>query len=55
MATKALFIDRQIVLERQQHGRNDPCGHESGMTGHENLLIARAGDGCPAHAPNAES
>src|SRR5215813_13547632 len=34
MTAKAPFINREIVLERQQYGRNDACGNEGRMARH---------------------
>src|SRR5215467_6096170 len=37
MPAEALLVDRQIVMERQQHRRDDAVRNEGGITGHEGL------------------
>ncbi len=34
MLAEALLVDREVVGERQQDGRNDAMGHIMGVTGH---------------------
>jgi len=34
MAAEALFVDRKVIVEGQQHGRNDAVGEVAGVTGH---------------------
>ena len=34
VAAEALLVDREIVVERQQHGRNDAVGNVMRVTGH---------------------
>ena len=41
MAAEALLVDREIVVERQQHGRDDAVRDVVGMTGHLGLLGRR--------------
>src|SRR5262249_32671437 len=38
VTAEALLVDREIVVERQQHGRDDAMGNEVGVTGHFRLL-----------------
>src|SRR5215831_11602754 len=40
MAAEALFVDRKVIVEGQQHGRNDAVGEVAGVTGHFRLLIS---------------
>src|SRR5262249_36235448 len=44
MTAEALLVDREIVVERQQHGRDDAVGDELGVTGHCRLLSGRRMD-----------
>ena len=57
VAAEALFVDREIVVERQQHGRNDAVGNVMRVTGHFCLLgggrLHRNRSG-PYHARRAE-
>jgi hypothetical protein len=41
MRAKAPFVDRKIVLERQQNGRYDARGNEGRVARHEDLLRGR--------------
>src|SRR5215475_4418353 len=40
MSAKASFVDRKVVREGQQYGRNDALGNEGRVVGHEGLLTA---------------
>src|SRR5215472_3194746 len=40
MAAEALFVDRKVIVEGQQHGRDDAVGEVAGVTGHFRLLIS---------------
>ena len=40
MLAEALFVDREIVRERQKHGRNDAMRHIMGVTGHFPLSLS---------------
>src|SRR3954452_6450131 len=42
MAAEALFVDRQVVVERQQRRRNDTVRNVLSVTGHWGLLRSRA-------------
>ncbi len=39
VAAEALLVDRQVVVERQQHRRNDAVRDVGRVTGHEGLLF----------------
>src|SRR6266436_7452790 len=38
MGPEALFVDGKVIVEGQQHGRNDAVGLVAGVTGHGRLL-----------------
>ena len=40
MLAEALLVDRQVVLERQQDGRNDAVRHIMGVAGHFRLSLS---------------
>src|SRR5437016_848725 len=52
VAAEALLVDREIVVERQQHGRNDAVRDVMGVTGHRK---APCGQGRSRLAPWAKS
>ena len=39
VAAEARLVDRQVVVERQQHGRDDAVGDVAGVTGHGLLRV----------------
>jgi hypothetical protein len=41
MASKGFLIDREIVMERQQNGRDDPFGNELCEAWHGSDLLTR--------------
>jgi len=40
MAAETLLVDRKVIVEGQQHGRDDAVGEVAGVTGHSRLLIS---------------
>ena len=48
---ETLLVDRQVVVERQDDGRNDAMRHEMGMTRHFLALLPTAGWGLSAARP----
>jgi hypothetical protein len=40
VAAEALLIDRKVIVEGQQHGRDDAVGQVAGVPGHFRLLIS---------------
>jgi hypothetical protein len=40
---EAGFIDRELIVERQQDRRDDALGNEAVVTGHHGLLPASGG------------
>jgi hypothetical protein len=40
MAAETLLVNRKVIVEGQQHGRDDAVGEVAGVTGHSRLLIS---------------